>query len=247
MSRTGSSIQLWGVFDWQSVGSVTAAYFIDGHQVAQQIYQADQTSQNAIFGVQTNFLLFSKNDLSSGSHNILVNITACTNQRFSIDYITYTPSFTSGNSAPTISATSGTASGSPEPHFPVGAIAGIVVGAVVLMALAGLLLWCCKRRRTGAAEPFPTSSSSFATTRKEEVPPHMRQLRSPTSQDTIDLTEGSGANGHWVIPHNPSEMRNIDELILAAPPPAYPNRGAGTAATDSTFETTATNVHRSPS
>lgn len=245
MLCTGSSIQLWGVFDWQSIGSVTAVYIIDGQQAAQEIYQADTTSQSAIFGVQTNFLLFSKNDLSDGSHNILVNITACTNQRFSLDYITYTPSFTSGKSAPTASATG---DGPPtSPHFPTGAIAGIVVGAVVLMALTGLLLWCCKRRRKTAAEPFPTSSSSLAMTRKEEVPPHMRQLRSPTSQDTIDLTEGSAVNGHWVISHNPSDMRNINELVVGAPPPAYPNHNTATSATDSTFETTATNAHRSPS
>ncbi|KAF9446180.1 hypothetical protein P691DRAFT_777049 [Macrolepiota fuliginosa MF-IS2] len=237
---SGSSIQLWGVFDWQSIGSVTAAYFIDGQQIEQTAYQADQTSQNSIYGVQTNYLLFSKSGLTNDPHTIMVKIIACTNQRFSLDYITYSPSFTSGASAP---ALSGPVDHSSKSHLPVGAIVGIVVGAVALVAVGGFLLRFYKKRRTTGARPFPASSSSSAVTRKEEVPSHMRQLRSPSSTETfpgttIDGTDRDTANGTWIIAPDPSGVRNINELVSTLPPPAYQNRNPAMNATDNTFETT---------
>lgn len=212
------------------------------------MYQADQTSQQSIFGVQTNFHLYTKSGLADGPHNLKVNITACTNQRFSLDYITYTPSFNSGAQEPTISTPAGQTPGSSSSHFPTGAIAGIVVGAVVLIAAAGLILWLCKRRRKTAAEPFPTSSSTLAITRKEEVPPHMRQLRAPSSRDTlpnntVDLTDESMSNGAWVLAPHPSDVRNINELV--APPPAYGNRNTAMS-TDTAVETTIAPTSRSP-
>lgn len=230
---------------------MTATFIIDGQQIAQTPYIAESTSQSSIFGVQTNFQLFSKNDLTDGSHNLLVNITDCTNQRFSLDYITYQPTFTSGKDRPTTSASPNHQPGSSS-HFPTGAIVGIVIGAIALVAAAGLIFWFCRRKRRTSAEPFPTSSSSLAVTRKEEVPPHMRQLRSPASRETvpattIDLTEGSTTNGTWIVAPNPPDFRNINELVTALPPPAYATRNAAITTSDSTIETTGSNTSRSPS
>ncbi|KAF5347351.1 hypothetical protein D9756_010000 [Leucocoprinus leucothites] len=246
---SGSSLQMWGVFDWQLVGDVTAAYTIDGQQVAQQRYQADTTSQQRIDGVQTNYQLFTHDSLTDGVHTLTVNITSCTNQRFSLDYITYTPSFTSGKDAPASTAPPTSSSPSASHKFPTGAIAGIVVGAVGLVAIAILILWFYRRRRKTAAEPFPASGSTTAITRKEEVPPHMRYLRPQASQGTVDLTEGTSTSGTWVVAPHPSDVRNINELVSSVPPPAYLNHQTPPAPTESMTET-ATATHptsRSPS
>ncbi|KAJ3570929.1 hypothetical protein NP233_g4083 [Leucocoprinus birnbaumii] len=220
---SGSAIQLWGVFDWQLDGDVTASYTIDGAQIAQQRYEANIGSQQAIDGVQTNFPLFSKNGLSNGVHHVVVEIISCTNQRFSLDYITYIPSFTSGSTAPA----SGTESSSSKRKFPVGAIAGIVVGAIALVAVTILMAFLYRRKRKTKADPFRTSSSTSASTRKEEVPPFVRQLRSQRSHDAVDLTEGTSTNT-WIVAPRASDVRNINELVSSVPPPAYLNHDAET-------------------
>ncbi|KXN90229.1 hypothetical protein AN958_04769 [Leucoagaricus sp. SymC.cos] len=243
----GTDIQLWGVFDWSLVGDVTAAYTIDGQQIAEQRYEASQTSQERIYGVQTNFPLFSKNGLSGALHTLVVNITSCTNQRFSLDYITYTPSFTAGRDAPTMTASPAGPSQKSSSKFPTSAIAGIVVGAVVFVVIAILIFWLHRKRRRTVAEPF-AASSTVAVTRKEEVPPRMRQLRSAGSQETVDLTEGTSTNGTWVIAPRSSELRNINELVSAAPPPAYPNHSnTRVVRAETTTESTNRPTTRSPS
>lgn len=139
-----------------------------------------------------------------------------------MDYVTYTPSFTSGHDAPTISPAA-TGQVSKPSQFPTGAIAGIVVGAVVLAA-AGITLWYCIARRKTTTAPFPRESPFIAVTRKEQVPPHMRQLGSPPSRGTIrsNTIDGSSSDGNRVHILNPPETRNVHELVAGdQPPPAY--------------------------
>jgi hypothetical protein len=227
------------------VGDVTAAYVIDGEEIARQRYEADTNSQQSIDGVQTNFPLFRKGGLTSQLHNVKVTIISCTNQRFSLDYITYTPSFTVGKDAPTATASSQVENNSHK--LPVGAIVGIVVGGVGLIIIAIFMLWLYRKRRRSPTSPFPASSSTTAITRKEEVPPHMRQLRSHASQDTVDLTDGTSAGETWVVAPHLSDTRNIDALLSAVPPPAYLNHDTILNVTDNTTETTTHPTFRSPS
>ncbi|KAJ7586461.1 hypothetical protein C8J56DRAFT_754929, partial [Mycena floridula] len=109
-------------------------------------------------GPQINFPLFTTGKLDAGDHTILVNLTECDSSTLIVDYIAYEPSFSSWSTMPNISLPSlgsqgttafpGAATGNTTPvttsgskKTPVGAIAGGVVGAWVLLTLLGLFLF----------------------------------------------------------------------------------------------------------
>lgn len=155
---------------WEKIGSFEVAYSLDGSTPSMQTF-VTQGSIKAPFEEQPNFKLIDTGTLSPGKHNISLTLSACTNQTFIVDYITYTPSFatladanlTASSSSPSTPSASTTTQTSPantdtpgsSAKTNVGVIAGGVVGSVVVIAIIiGFVLWFLKKKRKGPREIY---------------------------------------------------------------------------------------------
>ncbi|KAF8155938.1 hypothetical protein B0H34DRAFT_659542 [Crassisporium funariophilum] len=184
---SGTAASIYGIFDWANIGRLAATYTLDGVTDAQNYVVTAATPQHLNNdGQASNFLLFSYDSLPSGDHTLVINVTNCVSQTFMLDYITYSPSFSSLAAMPNLTATVTPPSSSSLPNpstspsstapstsqvsqneiskkAPVGVIVGGVVGGLVLLALlAFLLIWIRKRRRAKSAQEtvqsFPRKS-----------------------------------------------------------------------------------------
>ena len=145
---------MYGIFSWFDLGVLTATYSIDGSPYSSSI--SVTTSSPSYLnkdGEVSNYLYFGHDSLSSGTHSLLVNITEATNQTFILDYITYTPSFDTLSSMPSLSSNvtsmpSSTATGS-QHSASTGAIVGGVIGGLAFGVLMTILviLFILRRRR----------------------------------------------------------------------------------------------------
>ena len=169
--KLGTSVSIYGIFSWFQLGSLTATYTLDGTSTSQTYLVTTRSPQYvANDGEASNFILFSSQTLAAGDHTLVINITQCVNQTFILDYITYTPSFSTlalmpnltGTSLPTTTF-SAVPSGSPSSVLngsqvsqsnietkktPIGAIVGGVIGGVLVVLLMGFLLGYRRRRRS---------------------------------------------------------------------------------------------------
>lgn len=186
---TGTSTAVYGIFNWANLGLLSATYTLDGN-VFPQSYPVTIASAQYLKGdaEAINFLYFSQDNLSAGDHTLVINVTEGKNQMFILDYITYTPSFSTLATMPNLTVTSSvspsplsTGSNTPTPtsgsntatptsgstaqngvhdgtttkKVPIGAIAGGVVGGVILLALLALLIiWLRKRRSNTDSTPI---------------------------------------------------------------------------------------------
>ncbi|KAF8154192.1 hypothetical protein B0H34DRAFT_661801 [Crassisporium funariophilum] len=163
---SGTSAALYGIYDWSTIGQISATYTLDG-AINPQTYHVFPTTPQFVSGTmqQENFLFFSFDDIPAGDHTLVVNVTACVNQTFALDYITYTPSFATlatmpnlttaaaikatsttslSNGQPTSTSALKAASSRKESAAP---IIGGVVGGVLFSILASVLLWLRIRKR----------------------------------------------------------------------------------------------------
>ena len=154
---------------------MAATYTLDGTSTSQTYSVTTRSPQFvANDGEAANFIFFSSATLAAGDHILIINITQCVNQTFILDYITYTPSFSTLASMPNLTllpTTTGSSTaiphGSPSSltdgsqvetkKAPVGAIVGGVLGGILFFVLIGFLLGYLRRRRS--IDSFPPEPS----------------------------------------------------------------------------------------
>src|ERR1700733_11275555 len=80
---------------------------MDGFPVS-ETYSVNASTPEYTSGVKQleNYLFYSNNSLSPGDHTLEIQITACVSQTFELDYITYTPSFSTLASKPVLASPS---------------------------------------------------------------------------------------------------------------------------------------------
>ncbi|PPQ92273.1 hypothetical protein CVT25_008581 [Psilocybe cyanescens] len=174
----GTSYSVYGIFSWENLGVLSATYTLDGSSTTQS-YPVTTSSPQFIQGDKeaVNLQYFSQDNLSAGEHTLVINITESQNVLYALDYITYSPSFstlatmpnlsnktatsTGGSSVLSSSATSSSGSTTPtglqnpQPQARtksthVGPIAGGVVGAILVLALLAIVLIWIRRRRVSS-------------------------------------------------------------------------------------------------
>jgi hypothetical protein len=102
-NEIGTSVSVYGIFSWAQIGSLTATYTLDGTSIPRHIrslHARPNSWKND--GEASNYILFSSDTLAAGDHILVINITQCVNQTFILDYITYTPSFSTLASMPNL-------------------------------------------------------------------------------------------------------------------------------------------------
>ncbi|KAF8869286.1 hypothetical protein BD779DRAFT_762674 [Infundibulicybe gibba] len=146
----GTTVAVFGIFSWTNTGSLAVTYTLDGSLVV-NTYSVTPATPEFINGLRQhqNYLLFSNDGLSAGNHTLVINVTQVNGLVFSMDYITYTPSFSSLDLKPDLTQSLPSPSSKPssvDKGPPVGAIIGAIVGALVLIC-AVLVLFIISRRR----------------------------------------------------------------------------------------------------
>jgi hypothetical protein len=172
-NNIGTSVVVYGIFSWAQIGNLTAIYTLDGTSTI-ETYSVTTSSPQFVkkFKEQSNYILFSSDPLAAGAHTLVINITQCVNQIFILDYITYTPSFSTLTSMPNLTNlptttfksgySSATSSGSPHSvtngsqvnqsnierkKILIGAIVGGVLGGILFFVLIAFLLGYLRRNR----------------------------------------------------------------------------------------------------
>lgn len=149
-SCKGSSAAIYGIFTWSNLGLISLTFTLDGQSLSQNYrVQADTPQFVSELGQQQNFLFYSYDFLESRNHTLVVNVTACVNQTFAFDFLTYTPSFSTLASMPNLTQGSTGANNGWQSNGKRSST-GIVVGAiagVVLLVLFFALIFIFRRRR----------------------------------------------------------------------------------------------------
>ncbi|KAJ7580121.1 hypothetical protein C8J56DRAFT_275794 [Mycena floridula] len=126
---SGSNMTIFGVFLRDQPGSFDLTTTIDDGHSSTQTFTGDPNSEPHW---QPHFPLFTTGDLHVGQHTVTVELSKCVNQTLVVDYILYTPSFSSLAEMPAITTKS-------KPNN-VAIIVGAIGGAVVLLGMV-LLIW----------------------------------------------------------------------------------------------------------
>ena len=179
MTASGTSIAVYGIFSWGNLGTLAATYTIDGGTPISASHTVIKTSTGYVNGAleNSNFLFALLDSLSAGDHTLVINVTQCLNHTFIFDYITYTPSFSSLASMPSLVYTAATStSASPSPtashvlqksagskQTPVGAIVGVIGGLLALFFISLVVLWLRRRKaKEKVTSPFDLSNEAKA-------------------------------------------------------------------------------------
>ncbi|KAJ7577532.1 hypothetical protein C8J56DRAFT_368044 [Mycena floridula] len=179
-SYSGTSAAVYGVFSWSQPGSYDITVTIDDQNPFTVTWNSSAPHQLVDVPDQPNFKLFSTGDLPAGNHTIIVNLTRCDTQTLVIDYIQYTPSFSSLATMPNLtnarSSISSSSPAGPSSTSPVtspvittgskkstaGTIAGGVIGSIALLVIiALLLLWWRRRNAISQNSISPESGQAF--------------------------------------------------------------------------------------
>lgn len=121
---------------------------MDGESIGKDYsIQSSNSNYKTRQGQLPNIALFSTGPLSEGIHSLSLTINKCVNQTFILDYITYTPSGSSGPKT--------------APKTLIGAIVGGVVGGVALLLLFALFWWV-RRRQQALSEKVPHQPQNAA-------------------------------------------------------------------------------------
>ncbi|KAJ7577552.1 hypothetical protein C8J56DRAFT_899171 [Mycena floridula] len=175
-SYSGTSASVYGMFSWIQPGSYDLTINVDDQIPFTVTFNSSAPHHlDSDAPDQPNLKLFSTGDLPPGNHTIVANLTRCDTQTLIIDYIEYSPSFSSLATMPNLTKSTGSATGpsniptviTPNPKkSSAGAIAGGVIGSLTLLVIAALLFLWWRRRNT--------------TTSQSTIPPDSRQaFRSP--------------------------------------------------------------------
>lgn len=99
---------MYGIFQWAKIGSISAVYTLDGVP-SSQTYLVTADSPQLSENDATNYVFYSKSNLSPGPHTLGIQITDIVNQTYKLDYMVYSPSFSSFAEMPDLTAVSTTA------------------------------------------------------------------------------------------------------------------------------------------
>ena len=94
---------MYGIFSWTNIGVISATFTLDGNTESLS-YPVTSSSPEHISadGDATNFLFYEKDNLSVGAHTLILNITDLENHSFNLDFMTYTPSFSTPATMPVL-------------------------------------------------------------------------------------------------------------------------------------------------
>ncbi|KAJ7580928.1 hypothetical protein C8J56DRAFT_961138, partial [Mycena floridula] len=178
-SYTGSNLSLYGVFNWDQLGSYELTSTIDDELPVSKTFDARNDPNPLSFDQQLNFVLFSR-DLEAGNHTATFTLSKCLNQTLIIDYITYKPSFSSLSTMPNLTGltfpfdvpkggpTSPTNSSFPIPNNPANSkshiaalVAGLVAGLALLSCLILLFIWRRRRQQNRPSIPVTSDEQTF--------------------------------------------------------------------------------------
>ncbi|KAF8878195.1 hypothetical protein BD779DRAFT_1447868 [Infundibulicybe gibba] len=160
----GTKVAAFGIFSWANTGSLAVTYTLDGSPTV-NTHSVTPTTPEFISGLRDhqNYLLFSNDSLPAGNHALTINITQVNGLIFAMDYITYTPSFTSLDLKPNLTQPLPSPSLKPpstDKKVPLGAIIGAIVGALVLLCTILVLFIVSRRRRRENSPPKVVSPDS---------------------------------------------------------------------------------------
>ncbi|KAG7448709.1 uncharacterized protein BT62DRAFT_722904 [Guyanagaster necrorhizus] len=158
---SGSAVSVYGVQQSAS-GSLAVSFEIDGS--SQDGFNVTGSGDNDI--ALANLPLLSAAGLSSGDHEVAVNLTEISgDQVFELDYILYEPIYGKSEDIGTSSIGSGSSTSEPiptgttrssddgGPKNNTGTIVGAVLASLVALAvLSSLLYWCWKRRHCAGSD-----------------------------------------------------------------------------------------------
>ena len=186
---------------------------------------------------QANYLLYGFDFLQSGNHTLVVDVTSVTNsQTFIFDYLTYTPTFSSLATMPNLtglsftstatgssgksqtaaatgahssstSTSSASAASSSKSSSPAGAIAGGVIGGLILLsAVAAFFFWYGRRsgsQKTAQSTALPTNYASepLAANMRQQTP---GQASSPSNGNTISPFLDAGVTQYGLANYVPT-------------------------------------------
>ena len=163
-------------------------YTLDG-KATSQTYVVTADSPQQTEGDATNFVFYSVNNLAAGAHTLSINITDVVNQTYRLDYLVYSPSFSSLASMPDLPAATNVASLYPNLPATITEVASttlipqtvnnprksavpsvvVLIGSALAGALATLLLLALVlqfrriRERGWRAPPVPNTDQSAFT------------------------------------------------------------------------------------
>ncbi|KAG6877116.1 hypothetical protein C0992_010811 [Termitomyces sp. T32_za158] len=229
MTFTGTSISVYGYYDILFV-PVAATFTIDGE------------NQLSNFGLSTNLMqanypwFQSRPNLGPGSHVLTITFTSSfaapfinTGGRFTLDYITYTPSFTS-------LATQGETTHSTDKRpILVGAVTGGGVGVLLIASILFVLWRRYKAKKISAVAPLiptPFQGVPPGTTNAAAAPrsawPAMPVVASTRKIPLSNPQRGPAANRPMVTIWNESQPDARDSAtrvgpsnVDTEPPPTY--------------------------
>ncbi|KAJ7584406.1 hypothetical protein C8J56DRAFT_151538 [Mycena floridula] len=203
-SFTGTNMTLYGVFHWDPLGSFDLITTVDNHSPVAQTFDSAVDSNPTS---QSNFVLFTSGELIAGNHTVSVNLSRCDNQVLVIDYITYTPSFSSLSTMPNLTHLSPASTSSPVTATPsispdsaskkpsIGALVGGIVGGIVLVAIICSLLFIWRRKSqksksSATIDPFPVDVYTLTpSVLSPTIPSEKMDLTTEPSEDFSELTE----------------------------------------------------------
>ena len=112
-------MQIYGILNWDNLGTLSATYTLDGNTFNQNYAVTTASPEHISQDKEAiNFLYFSQDNLSAGEHSLVVTITQCQNSQYILDYVTYTPSFSSLANMPNIAPVSPVPPSSSSPSSP---------------------------------------------------------------------------------------------------------------------------------
>ncbi|KAF9044974.1 hypothetical protein BJ165DRAFT_1404242 [Panaeolus papilionaceus] len=157
-SFLGTSATIYGFFAWGNVSSLAVQFELDGN-VTSETYHIQEVNW-IIPEWYVNFPFISYDNLPAGDHQLKVTVTEISNTTLRLDYITYTPAFSTLTSKNTTSTgNSSTIIFTPAPvansdsdgqHLEFKVVVGSVLGGLALLAFAvGCLVWWHRRLNSG--------------------------------------------------------------------------------------------------
>ncbi|KAG6810395.1 hypothetical protein H0H92_012057 [Tricholoma furcatifolium] len=91
---SGTSISVYSVFDYASIGNMDVDFTVDGTTHSQSFTVSTTTpGYKEGIGHRGNILLFTSTGLSAGTHTLKVELTSNSGMTLALDYFLYTPSF----------------------------------------------------------------------------------------------------------------------------------------------------------
>ncbi|KAH8823114.1 hypothetical protein DL96DRAFT_1713563 [Flagelloscypha sp. PMI_526] len=216
---TGDTVSVYGYLLNNVEGNFSISFDIDGTSSSEKSFPPSDLSDP----ITPNFL-FLDEKLSAGDHVLTAKMTKVSGkQRFILDYILYEATFDRledmpvinlppvDSSAPptstmTVAGGAATAGTTPESgsgkSTNVGAIAGGVIGGLVVLAGLGFVIFILRRRSLAAKEHSKTKPAPFVGV----PPPHRASLSSP--EDSPQLEKGYGGQPGY----------DVQSLTLTQPP-----------------------------